>query len=277
MKKRSVLNKQTVKRRSPKIQKKKTGMPVFKAISQVGPVLLKCTLFFFVIAGTSLALMYCYHCLLTSPYLRLEKVEVTGVDQDIRSDLTDRCSLNSDLNLLALNLNDLKRKMEEHPWIRSVRLERQLPHTLLVHAEKNSPLAIVVLDEIYLMNEHCEVFKQISDSDKLDFPVITGVCGRGQKAHWQLHRAAQAIRILASQKKPWSLGELSEIHINNEGISLYFKHLAASITVLSDDLEYKMRGLKKVTRHLQKEGRLHLVTGIDLNSVDGAVVSFKKG
>lgn len=277
MKKRSVLNKQSVKKRSQKIQKKKTGVPVFKTISQFGPAFLKCTLFFFIIAGTSLALMYGYHCLLTSSYISLEKVEVTGVDQDIRNDLIDRCSLNSDMNLLALNLNDLKRKMEEHPWIRSVRLERHFPHTLLVHAEKNTPLAIVVLDEIYLMNQHCEVFKQINASDKIDFPVITGVCGRGRKAHWQLHRAAQAIRILESQKKPWSLEELSEIHINDEGLSLYFKHLAASINVVSDDLEYKMRGLKKVTKHLQKEGRIHLVTGIDLNSVDGAVVSFKKG
>ena len=277
MKKRSVLNKQTVTKRCQKRQKKKLVEPVFKAISQVGSAFLKCSLFFFIIAGTSLALMYCYHCLLTSPYIGLENVEVTGVEQEIRNDLIDRCNLNSGLNLLALDLNDLKRKMEEHPWIRSVKLERQFPHTLVVHAAKNTPLAIVILDEIYLVNQHCEVFKQVNDSDKVDLPVITGVCGRGQKAHCQLHRAAQAIRILASQKKPWSLEDLSEIHVNDEGLSLYFKHLAASINVIGEDLEYKMKGLKKVTRHLQKEGRIHLVTGIDLNPVDGAVVSFKKG
>jgi cell division septal protein FtsQ len=167
--------------------------------------------------------------------------------------------------------------MEDHPWISSVRLERQFPHTLVVHAEKNIPLAIVVLDGNYLMNQHCQVFKRINESDKVDFPVITGVCGRGQKAHSQLNRAARAIRILASQERPWSLEGLSEIHVNDEGLSLYFKHLAASIHVVSDDLEYKMKGLKKVTKHLRKEGRIHLVTGIDLNSIDGAVVSFKTG
>jgi cell division protein FtsQ len=274
MKKRSVLHKQTVKKRRQ--EKKKSVFPVFKTIRRFGPAFLKCTLFFFIIAGTSLALMYGYHCLLTSACIRLEKVEVKGVGREVRDDLIDRCSLNSNPNLLALNLNDLKRRMEEHPWIRSVNLERQFPHTLVVHVEKNIPLAIVVLDEIYLMNQHCEIFKQINDSDEVDFPVITGVCGRGQKAHWQLQRAAQAIRILGSQKKPWSSEGLSEIHVNDEGLSLYFKHLAAAINVIGDDLEYKMRGLKKVTRHLRKKGRIHQVTGIDLNSVDGAVVSFRK-
>ena len=277
MKKRSVLHKQSVTKRRQKKQKRKRGISVHKALSLFVPAFLKCTLFFLIIAGTSLALMYGYHCLLISPHLRLEKVHVTGVDQEIKNDLIDICNLNADPNLLALNLKDLKKKMEKHPWISSVRLEREFPDTLVVHAEKNIPLAIVVLDEIYLMNQHCQVFKQISDSDKVDYPVITGVCGRGQKALLQLKRASRAIRILASQKKPWSLEELSEIHVDDEGLALYFKHLAASIHVVSDDLEYKMKGLKKVTKHLQKEGRIHLVTGIDLNSIDGAIVSFKKG
>ncbi len=274
MKKRSVLNKQSVKKRK---QKRKIHYPAFEIIRQTGPVFFKCFIIFAIIAGTSLSLMYCYHRLLTSPYMRLEKVDVKGVEQDIRNDLIDMGGLNSDLNLLALNMNDLKQKMEEHPWIRKIKLERKFPKTLIIHAEKHIPSALVVMDNIYYMNHHNEVFKQINDSDPIDFPVITGVSRENRKARWQLHRAGGAIKILESQKDPWSLKELSEIHVKDEGISLFFKHFAAGINVESNDLEYKIRGLKKVAKHLRKEGRVHKVTYIDLNSEDGAVVSFKKG
>lgn len=274
MKKRSVLNKQSVKKRT---QKRKTRYPAFGIIRQTWPVFFKCFIIFAIIAGTSLSLMYCYHCLISSPYMRLEMVDVKGVEQDIRNDLIDMCRLNSDLNILALNMNDLEQQMEKHPWIRKIKLERKFPNTLIVHAEKHIPSALVVMDKIYYMNQHNEVFKHINDSDPIDFPVITGVSGKNRKAHWQLNRAGCAIKILESQKEPWSLKELSEIHVKDEGISLYFKHFSAGINVRSDDLGYKIRGLRKVTKHLRKEGRVHQVTGIDLDSEDGAVVSFKKG
>ena len=118
---------------------------------------------------------------------------------------------------------------------------------------------------------------QARNAENVDFPIITGVSGHGRHAQRQLRRASKAITILASQKKPWSLNELSEIHVHNDGISLYFNHLSAKINVLTDYFETKINGLRKVAGRLRKEGRIHRVTGIDLNSMDGAVVAFRKG
>jgi hypothetical protein len=41
-------------------------------------------------------------------------------------------------------------------------------------------------------------------------------------------------------------------------------------------VEGKMEELKKVAKHLRESGKINLVTQIDLNHVDGAIVSFKK-
>ena len=274
MKKKSVLNKQSVRRKK---QKKKARPVNFRLILQVWPIFLKCTLFLLISAAISISLMYGYHCLLTSAYMKLEKVDVRGVDQEIGNELIDRCNLSSDQNILALSLKDLKKKMERHPWIRSVTLQRKFPNTLVVDAEKHVPSALVVLDELYFMNRHSEVFMQARKAENVDFPIITGVSGHGRNAQRQLRRASKAITILASQKKPWSLNELSEIHVHNDGISLYFNHLSARINVLADDFETKINSLRKVAGRLRKEGRIHRVTGIDLNSMDGAVVAFRKG
>jgi hypothetical protein len=86
------------------------------------------------------------------------------------------------------------------------------------------------------------------------------------------------MRTLESEEGLWSLDELSEIHVENDrGMSLYFSHLAAEIKVKCEDFASKMEGLKRVTEHLSQTGRIHQVTGIDLNHADGAIVSFRKG
>ncbi len=273
MKKRSTLNKQTVKKR----KKRKNGFRLFSMICLVSPVLFKSLIVLVAVSTISYSLIYCYHYLATTPHLTLERVVVTGVNEEIKRELIDMCNFASDSNILFINLNKLKRKMEKHPWIKSVRLKRCFPHTLIVQAEKHAPTALVVMDKTYYMNQICEVFKEVNSSDDVDFPVITGVSKEDPKALEHLNRAAHIIGILENQRKPWSLKELSEIHVKEEKITLYFSHLSAEINVMCHDLSFQMNGLRKIIKHLRETGRIHQVTGIDLNIIDGAVVSFEKG
>lgn len=231
-----------------------------------------------VIAVISLSFLYIYHCLLSSPYMKLEHVDVEGVDEEIGRELIQLCGLNSDASLLALNLNELKQQMEKHPWIRLVTLERNFPHTLIVRAEKEVPSALVVMGKIYYVNRWGKVFKEVGELEKMDFPLITGLSKQESNLQEELDMAARLMRTLESEEGLWSLDELSEIHVQNDGgMSLYFGHLAAEIKVKCEDLASKMEGLRRVTEHLSHTGRIHQVTSIDLNHVDGAIVSFRKG
>ena len=273
MKKRSVLNKQTVKRR-----KKGESLPVFRLIPLLGSGLLKILFLVVFMAIISLSFLCLYDYLLTSPYMKLEHVEVKGVEKEIRQELIDMGGLNSDLSLLELKLNELKQQMEKHPWIRSVELERRFPHTLIVIAEKESPSALVVLDKLYYMNRYGEVFKEVHESEGIDLPIITGVSGQGPGTCGQLGRAVSIMSVLEQEKGLWSLDELSEIHVKKDGgLSLYFNHLAAEVRLMHEDLSTKIEGLKKVAEHLIRTGRIHQVTNIDLDHMDGALVSFEKG
>jgi len=202
-----------------------------------------------------------------------------GVDRNIRQELIQICGLNPDLSLLELNLNELRENMEAHPWIRSAKLIRRFPHTLIVQAEKESPSAIVLLENISYMNYRGEVFTQVKEWEDMDFPIITGVSGKDPKAlKEKLEMASLILKVLKPEKGLWSLNKLSEIHVNRDGLfSIYFSHMNAEIKLMSCDLQSKMEGLKKVAEHLRTTGRIHQVTSINLNHVDGALVSFKKG
>lgn len=273
-KKGSVLNRQSVRR-----HKKRSFLVPFYAVCRAGIRLLKASAFLTIIAAISISFLFLYHYLLTSPYLRLEQVDVEGVDEEIKHELVHMSGLNSDMSLMALNLNELKLKMEEHPWVRSVKLERRYPHTLIVQAEKEIPSAVVVMDKLHYMNRWGEVFKEAGGSEKFDLPVVTGVGGeKKSESERQLSSAANIIKALESAKGLLSLDELSEIHISKgEEMSLYFNHLMTEIKLMHEDLPAKMEELKKVMEHLIGIGRIHQVKSIDLHYRDGVVVAFRQG
>ncbi|MEA2040190.1 MAG: FtsQ-type POTRA domain-containing protein [Thermodesulfobacteriota bacterium] len=299
--KRSLLDEQSAKRRKKKtvpsgsrpVEAHRAPRTTFRIIGRVGSGFLRAGLILGLLTIISMTFVCGYHYLLISPYIRLEEVAVDGVDGEIKDELIQMCGLNSELSLLALNLNELKQEMEKHPWIRSVRLERRFPHTLIVEAEKENPMAVIVMDRIYYMNRWGEAFKEVYEWEEMDFPVVTGTFKPGSNAQEQLNRAACIIRILESEEGLWSLKQVSEVHLEQDGgISLYFRHLPAEIRLASDipaiaspiriedlgpDFKIKIDELKKLAKHLDQTGQIHQVNCIDLNYVNGAVVSFRKG
>lgn len=236
----------------------------------------------FVVTGgvvISLAFLSLYGYLLTSPYIRLETVVFQGIDGELKDELLQMCNLNFELSLLAVNLTELRQSLEKHPWISSVNLEKRFPHTLVIRAEKEEPWAIVAMEsKLYYINRWGKIFKETHETDSLDYPVITGISKGGNGREKDVDRAVQVLRILESEKAPWSLDNLSEVHLKKDRqVSLYFSFLPAVIRLNGTDLAMRMGDLKKVVEHLNSTGRIHMVRSINLNYDAGAAVSFKKG
>ena len=251
---------------------------MFGVISRIGFGFTKIFCIVLAVALISFSFISIYHYLLISPYMKLKEVKVIGVDGKIRRELINIGGLNTELSLVSLNLKELKQKMERHPWVRSVKLERRFPHSLIIRADKQIPSALVVKDEFHYMNRYGEIFKEVKETENIDFPIITASSPEILENREQLLKAARVIKILESEKGLWSLSELSEIHLKrHSGISIYFSHLAAEVKVMVEDLDDKLDGLNRMAEHLSRTGRIHQVDRIDLNHVDGAVVSFRKG
>lgn len=272
MKRRSVLKKQSVKRR-----RGRRLFPLLRVIQGVGAGFFKVSVLICVIGIVSLSFLSFYHYFLASPYMKLWEVEMEGVDGRLKQELIGLGGVQRDTSLLALRLNEIKRKMETHPWVRSVTLERRFPHTLRVVVEKERAIALILTDRFFYMNPMGEIFKEVDDSDEMDFPIITGLSTTGGEMGTQLTSAARILKFLSSQKGFWSVNQLSEIHFRKGGeMSLYFSHLPAEIRLTCRDLPSKIYGLKRVMGHLRENGKINLVTAVDLNHPGGILVSFKK-
>jgi len=261
----------------PSNRRKPSRIPVTGLLQSIGSGMLKVFLFLSVLTVISLTFVMLYNYLLNSPYMRLEHVEIHGVDENIRNELLQTCGLTSEQGLLGLKLESLKMEMEKHPWVRTATVQRRFPDTLIVQVEKQEPVMLVLLDQIFYMNIQGELFKPVMSSEEIDFPILTGLSSKDPEQKKTLEQTAQVLNVLRAEEDLWSLQNLSEIHLNqNGGISLFFNHIQAAINISHRNPARNMEELKLITKHLNESGKINLVTQIDLNHVDGAIVSFKK-
>ncbi len=268
--------KPALKRQAVKRKKRKKPSPLWKLTVLLGTSTLKLS---FLLAGlTLLSLLFLsiYQFLLTSPYIRLEQVVIEGVEKELKHELREMSQLTTDTSLLAIRLNDVKKRLEKHPWIQTIHVERRFPHTLIIQAKKEKPRALVVTDGFYYMNRLGKIFEKVDPTGDMDFPLITGIYVTGEEMERQLKLAAHILRELEREKETWSLEELSEIHLEKEGhVSLYFRSLPAAIILDGTQMEKKMDDLKRLVQYLEEKGQIRTVKRINLDYKDGGVVSFR--
>ncbi len=227
--------------------------------------------------SVSLLFVYLYRALINSSYLKLRSVEVSGVDDGMKRQIIKAAGLNQDLSLLTINPTEIKAKIERHPWVRSVELEKRFPHTLVIRAEKESPRALVVFDNLFYMNRWGKVFKEVDQGDNTDYPVITGVSKTADNAGEKLTLAARILDCFAAETGLFSLDDISEIHMNDGGDALiYSLSMPLAVRMGMEDLDKKKSRLKTLVRYLQGSSVIDTVRVIDMNNLDGIVVSFKR-
>ncbi len=269
--------KPALKRQAVKRKKKKTLSRLWRVTILLGTYTLKLSCLLGLLAVLSFLFLSVYQYLLTSPHIRLEQVVIEGVDKELKPELARMAQLSTETSLLAIRLNDVKKKMEKHPWIQSIRVERRFPHTLVIQAKKEEPRAIVVLNgRLHYMNLSGKIFVKADEKGAVDFPLITGISTTGTDKERQLKLAARILKGLERGKGACSLEELSEIHIEEKGrTSLYFCSLPAVITLDGTEFDEKIDDLTQLVQHLEETGKIHMVKRINLDYTDGGAVSFR--
>jgi cell division protein FtsQ len=276
MREKSVLKRQNVIRKEH--QRTSALRPLFhNAARFVTSLSFKISLLVIGMVSVSLLFLYLYQCLTHSSYLSLKEVLITGVDDGIKHELIQMSGLSENLSLLTINPNEIKHKMEKHPWVRSVQLEKRFPHTLAINIEKQSPRAVVAFGGLFYMNKWGKVFKELDKDDNRDYPVITGISKDQKDTDEKLQLAAGILDVFENETGLWSLNDISEIHVNDiDDALVYSVSLPIPVRVGSQGLDGKKHQLKEIVKRLQDDGRIETVRLIDTNYHDGAVVSFKQ-
>jgi len=270
VKRSSVLDKQSVKR-----HKRKGSLPPKRFFGQLGFGLIKIFLFFLGLGALSLAFITGYQFLSSSSYFQLNNIVVAGVSDDFREELIKISGIKEKENLLSIESSTIRKNIERHPWIKSVCLKKEFPHTLYIKAENEEVVAIVILETMSFMDKEGIVFKDVESNDCIDFPVVTGLSQGDAKNGAKLKRVASLLNAIHLCASPLLIKNLSEIHVEEDGAFIvYFKKLPFKVFFGRDDFERKIGSLIDIISHLRTTYRLDQARSIDLDYSDRAVVAF---
>jgi cell division protein FtsQ len=137
---------------------------------------------------------------------------------------------------------------------------------------------LILLEDLYLIDRHGEVFKKAEPKDRLDIPVLTGLNRKAimerDKRALELIRQALELLELLGQRKVFTPREVSEIHLSRQnGLTLFTLNEGIPIRLGSGEMADKLNRLERVLPDLRQKSKE--VEYLDLNYPRKVVVKMK--
>lgn len=149
-------------------RRKKTLRLVFKRIQQISLVLLGWSVFLGIIYGF-------YHVLFEKNIFQVKNIEIEGKLLHVaENEIRDIANNYVGKNLFAADLKKLQNDISENPWAKEVAVTRKLPNTVWIFVSEYEPYALLVADDVYLVDKDGVVFKKLGGNEEKNFPAITG-------------------------------------------------------------------------------------------------------
>ena len=165
------------------------------------------------------------------PELKVDRLLVEGNDQLSDGEILELLELTKSSNILTLDLEQVRTKLLRSAWVREVEIERILPATLTLQIQERQPVAIAVLDQMYLLAADGTVLDELSPQYNLEKLVL--VRGLKDGATALSDRLVLAGRVSAELFKHQQLVEyVSELDVQGGSESLLLNLRSPPMTIL---------------------------------------------
>jgi len=211
--------------------------------------------------------------------LNVGEVTIMGCMNVTESELVSLAHVDFKASLANLDLREISSRLTKHPWVEKAKVKRDWSRrALIIEVQERIPQALILLDDLYLVDRHGEVFKKAEPRDQQDFPVLTGletreVMGRDPQAVNLLNQALELLGILG-QRKIFTPRDVSEIHLSKQnGLTIFTLRGSIPIRLGTGGLADKIDRLEKVLPDLQP--KIRDVEYLDINYPRKVVVKIK--
>jgi cell division septal protein FtsQ len=164
--------------------------------------------------------MYAY----TSEKFNLRQVTFYGCEELNPRELEEIIRLDFPANILRIDLEKLKERLEKETWARRVEIRRVLPSDLIIYVEERIPSVILeVRGELMVADQDGTILAPYDPRfGKLDVPIFKGVSGEDVESY-KLYQEQNATRIqqglmmLSQIEKgmPHATQKISEVDISD--------------------------------------------------------------
>ena len=257
---------------------------------------------FYVIAGvaalllTSVLFVFVYDVITQCDYFRAKSLKIEGVQRLSQNQIIEAARVKKGMNVLDVNLAMARKRLLAQPWIADAEIRREIPAGLYIKVQEHSPLAIIDLGRKFLLDENGRVFKEWTDTDPANLPVVSGLAlsdirihnktaaqpsqkGRdpAQLDHPQndpFEAVMQVLRLGGQTRSILSNRNIRQIKVDREiGITLVAFKQMKTIELGYYNYPLKFNMLKDILSYGSQRRSFPEFDRIDLNNVNRIVVN----
>ena len=188
----------------------------------------------------------------------IREITIEGNHQLEDIDVRRAARLQIGSNIFEVSSEGTRNHLLQHPWIEEATVVRKLPARVRIEIVERQPVALVALDQLYLVSNEGAVFKRLGVDDPVDLPVITGIAS--ERFYDDLdYRTAILLRSMALLQDYEGAGlakrePVSEIHFEGaHGIELFVGDDGMNVRLGNGQHRQKLRRLRQVLERLARE------------------------
>jgi cell division protein FtsQ len=188
----------------------------------------------------------------------IREIVIDGNHQLEDIDVRRAARLQIGSNIFEVSAENARNHLLQHPWVAEAKVVRKLPGRVRIDIVERKPVALVALDQLYLVSEEGAVFKRLGVDDPVDLPVITGIASERFYDDFD-YRKAILLRSMALLQDYEGAGlakrePVSEIHFEGaNGIELFVGDDGMNVRLGNGQHRQKLRRLRQVLERLTKE------------------------
>lgn len=211
--------------------------------------------------------------MLASPYLAITSIKVNGALRITVGEVLSASGIRTGESMLGFSASEAEERIKDNPWVNEAKVRRTSLDTVSIEIRERMPVALIRLDDLYVMDSSGTAFKKYLGSDALDLPVITGLTREELKADAS-GLAAWVVELLRalSSRRGFNVADVSEIHVDKVfGLSVYTVDEGVRLDIGVGRFEEKLSAYEKI---LRTRGSLSGIEAVDLNNTRGVIVKF---
>lgn len=167
-----------------------------------------------------------------APRLGVQRILVEGNQRLSDGEILELIEVDEKTNILTLDLNQVRQKLLRSAWVRDVELKRLLPATLTLQIVERTPVAVAVLDDLYLLADDGTILDQLPPQyDTAGLILVRGLrAGSANVDHERAATAGHMAEALAKNERLLSMA--SELDVTQGASSVALRLRDPAITLL---------------------------------------------
>ncbi len=224
----------------------------------------------FLLAASMMLTVNIVRYMRSSPRFSISHIGVGGNTHLTAREIIEQAGFAEGRNIFTVSLHDSAASVQQIPRIRSAVVQRRLPGEIYIDVTERNPLALVLADTLFYVDEEGRVLSRLDFSERAPLTVITGKDLPGIDAgHYLEGEDIKNALTLAKTLKEMNLSEtlsISEINIGDpQNIFLVAEQSGATVVLGTGDLRGKLWRLAKVAEAITQNKTMDIS---DLKRVD---------